>query len=534
MSGSYTSFDPFAFPLGGGTRVIEASAGTGKTYGITFLHLRMLVELELTVDRVLIVTFTNAATADLHQSVRSRLREACRALDGKPIGDDNVKRYVQSLSGEPRARARRALGAALRDYDQAAIFSIHGFCQRMLRDNAFESGAPLDTELLEDERALLRQVAEDFWARETYGATDDFVESLSDRGIDVQRLSELVSQLALRPDVEFLFGDLNDIERGMIEYARAELPRRKRLRRVRSFSDQLHDLERALEPGPAGDRLATAIRARFDAALIDEFQDTNPVQYAIFRRIFADAEMPLALIGDPKQSIYAFRGGDIFTYLGAVRDARAGRFTLDVNWRSDDRLVRAVNLLFDRLDDPFLGDGAIGYPGVRARPRARGEKVLEIDGRFTPALELLLDDTGGAGGDRYYARVAADVARLLGAGARLHPLPGESDEGAEPRPVTAGDVAILVTANRQSSPLQAALRARGIPAVITSEQSVFESAEAADLARLLDAVAHPFDARRVRTALATDLLGLLADDIWRLGDDEQAWEGWLIRFREWR
>jgi exodeoxyribonuclease V beta subunit len=553
MPAGYLAFDPFAFPLEGGTRVVEASAGTGKTYGITFLHLRLLLELEVPVDRIAVVTFTNAATADLRQSVRARLREARRALDGAEVEDENVARYIEALGDGQRARGRQALRAALGDYDQAAIFSIHGFAQRMLRDNAFESGAPFELELLEDERPLIRQITADYWARETYRARPELVACLAAGGVDVDRLTALVAQHALRPDVEFLFGDtagaadlagwtddpelasraIRGFEQGLIQFARGELLRRKRARRLQSFNDQLHDLERALRPSPAGDRLAGAIRARFDAALIDEFQDTNPVQHAIFQRIFAEAGKPLVLIGDPKQSIYAFRGGDIFTYLRAAREAGPERFTLDVNWRSDDRLVRAVDLLFKRLDDPFLGEGAFGYRGIEARPRAREKDVLEIGGRPVPALELLLDDRPG-GDDDYYGRVAADVARLLSAGARVRPLAGEADEGASPREITAGDVAILVTANRQSLPLQTALRARGIPAVISSDQSVFESTEAEDLWRLLDAVAHPSDASRVRTALATELIGLTAADIFGLDDDEQAFEGWLQRVREWR
>jgi len=662
----YRSFDPIDAPLAG-SHVIEASAGTGKTYNLTLLFLRLVVELDLPVERILLVTFTNLATAELRDEVRRRLRQVLEAIDSGEANDEQVSRYLDRLGPERRAGARRQVRRALAEFDQAAIFSIHGFCQRMLQRSAFESGVAFDLTLQTDQWPLCLEIASDFWAREVYAASEPFADHLENiAGIDRDRLALLAALTADKPDVEFLHGDCTDedvepglfaafeaareawragrdearellaplgaakvlkdqyrgakleklfesvgelmarpklvslavpnglraltppglsdgiysgkrathsppahpvfdalgafadelaraeevyanrcraLERDLVEFTRRELARRKRERRVQTFSDQLHDLDRALADPSRGGPLADEIRRRFDAALIDEFQDTNPVQYRIFSRLFRDGATPFFMVGDPKQSIYAFRGGDIHAYLTAVREAGSRPYTLDVNWRADERLIRGVSTLFSRVDDPFLS-ADIGFPEVRPRPAARGRDVLEIDGEFPPPLQLLLDvgdedqDAAAVGpvADEF-GRVAADIARLLdseayiigrGAGAGG----ARRDRGAER--IAAGDIAVLLTANYQAPRLQSALRERGIPSVLETDRSVFDTDEAGELARLLEAVAEPGDSGKVRAALCTDLIGLSADEIWRMQDDDRTWEEWVVRLREWR
>jgi len=666
MSGrDYITFDPLAAPLEG-SHVIEASAGTGKTYNLTLLFLRLVVELDLEVERILVVTFTNMATAELRDEVRRRLRQVLEAIDSGSTRDEQVARYLAGFDPEQTAQARGKIRRALAEYDQAAIFSIHGFCQRMLQRSAFESGVAFDLELQADQRPLCLEIASDFWAREVYSASEPFAEYLERVAkIDRDSLASLAVLASDKPDVEFLYGDCADeeiepalfaafeaaraawqgrcaeardllaplgagkvlkgpyqgakleklfnavgdflappklaslatpkgfanltppgladgvytakrkshappehpvfdalgalseqlswtasvyanrsraLKRGLVEFTRRELARRKRERRVQTFSDQLHDLDHALADSSSGDRLAAEIRRRFDAALIDEFQDTNPVQYRIFSRLFDDGSTPLFMVGDPKQSIYAFRGGDIYAYLTAVREAGSAPYTLDVNWRADDRLIRGVSALFSRVDDPFLS-AEIGFPPVEPRPGAR-RNVLEIDGEFPPPLQFLLDggdeeeseDETAPGADEF-ARVAANIVGLLGSeayviGRGAGPDAERRDRVAER--IVPGDIAVLLTANFQAPKLQAALRERGVASVLETDRSVFDTAEAGELTRLLEAIAEPSNAGRVRAALCTDLFGLSADEIWRMQDDDRAWEDWVVRLREWR
>jgi exodeoxyribonuclease V beta subunit len=662
----YISFDPIQAPLAG-SHVVEASAGTGKTYNLTFLFLRLVLEQQLPVERILVVTFTNLATAELRDEVRLRLRRALQILDGGVAADEQLTGYLAGHDQEESARARQLVRRALANFDQAAIFSIHGFCQRMLHHSAFESGVAFDLTLQADQLPLHRELASDFWAVATYAAPEPFVDYLgSVAKLDRDRLVSLVALAADKPDVKFLYGDCNDeevepglfaafaaartawregresardllqplgsdqilkkpyqdaaldqlleavdaflapshlrslaaptslallspagladgiyagkrkrhdppehpvfdavgalcdqlaradavyanrargLKRGLVRFVRSELARRKRERRVQTFNDQLYDLDRALTDPSGSLRLAAEIRRRFDAALIDEFQDTNPVQYRIFGRLFHDGETPFFMIGDPKQSIYAFRGGDIFAYLTAVREAGSAPYTLDVNWRADHRLIRGVSTLFERVERPFLS-AEIGFPRVEPRPAARDRDVLEIDGEFPPPLQFLLDADDGeepngapASADDEYARVAADIARLLDSeafivGRRASDDGGRRDRDAER--ITAGDVAVLLTANFQAPLLQAALRERGVPSVLETDKSVFGTHEADELMRLVEAVAEPSNPGKLRAALCTDLIGLSANEIWSLQDDDRAWEEWVVRLRGWQ
>ena len=625
---------PLTLPLRG-LHLIEASAGTGKTYTITTLFVRLLVEADLPVDRILVVTFTEAATAELQGRVRDRIAATLR-MDTK----DDLARGLVERFGEDVVQAR--LRRALHDFDECAISTIHGFCSRMLTENAFESGVPFDTELERDLRALYREIATDFWvtrvqdmdpmllgylgkvkvthdalaklaeavvsqpdralvpatvaaedvpslfrecagrARTLWQANREAIETLlredeglygrsyTDRNItnwlaqadDWFSLSEPVpwemgnlikfAPTALHTKVKAgcapiehpcfdAIGELVELSTrldaqvtalrlDLAAYALTEHRRRKEDSSTHTFDDMLQRLDEAVV-GPGGDSLCRAIRRRFSAALIDEFQDTDRTQYRIFSRVYASTGAPLILIGDPKQSIYEFRGADIFSYLQAARDARERAWTLDTNWRSSPRMIRAVNTLFGRTDSPFVYE-AIGF--VPAEPQPKSEDTLVVGGTEEPALQFRLlpraGRTGSQGrivGDwhkRHLPALAAnDIAHLLASRTEL-----------EGRRLVASDVAVLVRENKQALQMQQALREHHIPAVLRSEFTVFDSGEARDVHALLAAVAEPRRASAVRAALATELIGLTGDALAALDEDDPHWDRWLRRFARWR
>ena len=626
--------DPMALPLVG-QHLIEASAGTGKTYTITTLFVRLLVEREMPVERILVVTFTEAATAELQSKIRERIATTAR-LDP---GDDLARCLVERV-GPDAVRSR--LRQALRDFDECAISTIHGFCSRMLSENAFESSVAFDTEIEPDEGGLFRQIAEDFWVNRVQDMDPLMLGYLASQGVGPGSLAVLarsvVSQpdrplvpesvededaaaafrerrdhartlwLAHRDEIEALLStdkglnrlsynaknlprwlegadawfaledpppfDLGPLPRfaptrlhhklkkggiplahpafdaigalcevpalfaaellalrlDMAAYALAEHRRRKEEAGTHTFDDMLQRLDEAVA-GEGGERLCRAIRGRFTAALIDEFQDTDRTQYRIFHRVYAGTGRPLVLIGDPKQSIYAFRGADIFSYLRAARDARDSAWTLDTNWRSSPRMIRAVNEVFERRDQPFVFD-EIRFTAARPQPASRDR--LLAGGEPVPALQLRFvsgdgrtNRQGRMVGDWHRSNVPAlaanDIARMLA-----------SDVEIEGERLKAGDIAVLVRSNRQALHMQDALRQHHIPAVLHSEFSVFETQEAADLHALLAAVAEPSHAGEVRAALTTGLLGLSGDDLMELSEDDPRWERWLRRFARWR
>lgn len=650
--------DPLRLPLTG-VQLIEASAGTGKTYTITTIVLRLLLERELGIERIVVVTFTRAATAELRDRIRRRIATAAAAFEQgvAPEGDLVLEELLRS---KPAERALQLLRAALRDLDRSAIFTIHGFAQRMLQEHAFESGARFDLELVGEQRTLITEVAHDFWAAEiatlsettwralkacnvtfrsvvalahVAAAAPDLPlsQDVSERGFDElersmgalgaawERVAELYARsgaeafaLLQRPGLNQryfapprLAGYRRELEAllsgparlfrtppgalkwlatpnikankghrapehplfdAVAELAQAHEEARKsaaaavdglRCRLVafarervaaeharagtQSFDDSLYGLRGALRGNSrTASALAAQIRSRFPVALIDEFQDTDPVQYEIFQRVYGESRRgeatALFLIGDPKQAIYAFRGADVRAYLQAARDAEAGAdegqgiWTLTTNYRSDPGLITALNHLFGRLDQPFL-DPEIGYTPVSAAPH-RKDVLRRRSGPVTPfEIVYLSREAAGRsssweGTEEWLELAAEEVQRLLDGSFFLETERGEV-------PVEPRHIAILTRTNRQAQDIQEALRLRGIPSVLQGDRTVFEAPEAAELALILRALAEPTNGRAVRTALATRFLGLGAAEIAKLADDEASWEEWSFRFREW-
>lgn len=634
------SFQLDSTPLEPGVTLIEASAGTGKTFTIAGLFLRLLLERNLSVREILVVTFTEAATEELRDRIRRTITEAAFALRHDSAGESSVATLLAPHREQAVTMLAR-LDRALSGFDEAPIFTIHGFCQRTLKDRAFESGTLFDTELLKDDTDLLQQVADDFWRVRFYQSprlevscalADKFspgtffellrtqsrhpqlrvIPALEDKPLTdainalhaafervaklwrtqrdailqafgsgeawakedhrkPEQLEEAVQQAeqcfsdhgptpesldalkffaqssladATRSKCETpahpffeacdAFNESRDsyaiaLNLAFLSFAQAALPRRKQQLKVQTFDDLLTRLHRALH-GTGGEALARQLRSRYHAALIDEFQDTDPVQYQNFRRIFVPSDdtapSQLFLIGDPKQAIYGFRGADIFTYLDAAQAANR-RFTLDRNWRSESRLVSAVNTLFSRVTQPFLFD-EIAFQPVIAAGRADADPLTDANQSTAPLhFWFKRRETDAKTIPSTYAetelprQVASEIVRLLNGAARI----GE-------RPVTPRDIAVLVRKRRQARWMQEALRNAGVPAVLHTEESVFESREATELCRILAALARPQDERRIRAALVTETLGFTGDQLNRLFADEQRWQTLLQEFHE--
>jgi exodeoxyribonuclease V beta subunit len=538
-------FDLLEAPIEGVT-LVEASAGTGKTYAIATLFLRLLLERDLAVDEVLVVTFTEAATMELRDRVRRRLRDAVRAFEN-PKGSDHDPELLRLV-----ARSRRPdhdgkrLSAALLGMDAAAIHTIHGFCQRVLRDSAFDSGVAFETELITDISALRDEIVHDFWAREVADAPDTYVRALYTAKCTPNSCRSLVDLGGRHPEIRLLpelfagaqrwFQGLPperavaQFKRRLMDYARSELDRRKTARGLLSFDDLLGRLCHALR-GPGGPSLARQIQSRYPAALIDEFQDTDPIQYSIFDSIYGprprsldEPRTTLFLIGDPKQAIYAFRGADVFAYMAAARRVPAERrLTMDVNWRSDPALVDAMQLLFNGLQAPFLLEG-IGLPKVTA---SRDKNAFQSPDGENAALEILFVRGEEQGlmnmreGDRIVPGiVAAEISSLLRRGATL-----------DGRKVAPGDIAVLTRTNMQAFDVQQALSAVNVPSVVMGDSSVFERPEAAELQRVLSAVADPSNTQALRAALTSELVGVTASALVTIEQDSEAWDGWVNDFR---
>lgn len=649
-------FDVYRAPLSG-LHLVEASAGTGKTWTISGLYARLILELGLTVEQILVVTFTKAATAELQDRIRRRLRDVLAAFEAGHSEDPFCQGMLE-LHGEQAALAIRRLTRAIGGFDQATIFTIHSFCQRVLGESAFESGADFDCEVVPDERELLQEIVDDFWRREIHPASPSWAAYLAERkqspdgwlaevsnqvgkpfltilgcaapaevsGLERARTAALADAARLwcahRDDIrarllgctgfnaqkvragavetwlreagdtfdgaggagipcptlavpdtlakltttalagavkkneaapvhpffdacetlvnadqalqDALYATLQAMKPKLLAFCNRELELRKTEARVFSYNDLLNRLAAALD-GAQGERLAATIRRRYRAALIDEFQDTDPMQYRIFRTVYGaaqEARQPVFFVGDPKQAIYSFRGADVFSYLQARGEPDIAHATLMTNQRSVPGLIRAVNRLFLGRSEPFLL-ADIPYPEVQPAERERPALRIEDDG--LPLRFLLLPEkhdakgkethyTKGEAASRAAAATAAEIARLLreaGAGtARL----GE-------RPLHGGDIAVLVATHSQARRVEEALRGYGVPSVRQGQDNVFESHEAMELERVLLAVAQPGREPLLKAALATELMGYTGNAIHALAQDEAAFEQRFERFQ---
>lgn len=670
---------PLDFPLHG-SRLIEASAGTGKTWTIAALYLRLVLghgeangfARPLLPPEILVMTFTRAATRELSNRVRERLVQAAAYFRGDSYVDDP---YLEALADSYADDAERLVAAhrlvlAAETMDEAAIFTIDAWCQRMLREHAFDSGILFDEELVSDERALFEDAANDYWRQHVYPLNGHALKSLLAVWHDVEALKGAARELVKRaellgPDCVDENGNPNDmaplgaviagVERAqqarlarlkegwseradameswigshravnprcfngnkmrpeslvkwfealrswaadparvmpdlgdtawrrltphgiadafsrdfsaevpacfehtealkealdgiepmahaLLRHAACNIARRmidlKRRNRQFGFADMLARLKAALE-GVNGEALRKRILDQFPVAMVDEFQDTSPDQYRIFDLLYRVADNDpghgLFLIGDPKQSIYGFRGADIHSYLSARRATEGRHYQLGTNYRSTKALVQAVNRLFEYAEGGnehpgyaagafrFRKDGENPLPFEPVDAAGRGQELVGVDGPFqalavasTPRDDLRADDYR----DFFAHHCAEHIVTLLN-----DPQVGFRDREGGFKRLMPADIAVLVRDRREASAIRRALVQRKVASVYLSDQdSVVDSQEAVDVLRWLQAVASPLDGVLARTAFATATCALSLTELARLSSDELAWE----------
>ena len=650
-----------SFPLLG-KRLIEASAGTGKTYTIANLYLRLLLadfqldkprELALQpVDRILVVTFTRAATEELRGRIRDRIRdlyEDVLRLEQDPEDKNNqIDPYIKALIERTKDNFYNTqqpnkllltdwLQANLAQMDESSVFTIHGFCQRILKQFAFDSGVGFESEMILDAQEYLRRAAQDYWRELAYPMDQEQLSALLGqisspedvfwkvRGWlqhdDIELLPKAKADIdfptawkaaktsydsALKAWQEFSTQDANDLieNSGVDKRSFSKTTRPKRIAAAKVFFSELtsfngkipkdvlelgqenlftktkkgeapehkafrlidqlavdceqmtavlphhmlaqvkakfwasmeqanlmnpDDLLRLLANalnGSHGASLAEHIRRQYPFAMIDEFQDTDSLQYEIFNQVYhtqegIEASSGLYMIGDPKQAIYSFRGADIFTYLQAGKSLdENSRFTLNKNWRSHSDLVSATNELFSRHPEPFVLPGKIEFQSVLAAGNSDDGYFHYREEEKCAPLNILLNSEGtNRDGGRYNAAemCAKSIQQLL------------LKSCLKERAVTAGDIAVLVHNRKQAKLVKDNLKNLGINSVFLSRDSVLNSMEARDLLRWLTAIAEPQNERLLRNALACESLNYNAEYLASLLEDEVRWEAELAQ-----
>ncbi|MDM1715776.1 exodeoxyribonuclease V subunit beta [Thiopseudomonas alkaliphila] len=658
-----------------GSQLIEASAGTGKTYTISAVYLRLVLghgteqtafARPLLPPEILVVTFTDAATAELKDRIRQRLIEAAKvfrlpATSAELVSVDPLLIALRDDFAEQTwSSCAYKLELAAQWMDQAAISTIHAWCQRMLHEHAFDSGYLFKQTLETDFSELEQQVAEDYWREFCYPLTGDLLEQViaqwQSPAILLKQVRPLLGRIATQakpvtsaltavkqqaelqakqqlhqlktqwqqaleaywptleaavqakhlprkhlewlgfvqswaldpqqatfkstsaskrdlawegfqaawkgaaeqcPAPSFLVENwyaatLEQLDRltsqlpeQLLKHAATWIAQRfeqeKQQRSLMGFDDMLNRLDTALQ-GENAQRLAETIRQQFPVAMIDEFQDTDPVQYRIFNQVYAiesnQPETAILLIGDPKQAIYSFRGADIYTYLQARRATESRHHTLDTNYRSSQAMVDAVNYLFAQAEQreakgAFLFDKsqhALPFHTVQAKGRAA---KWTVNGEAAPALTCWLNENLTVNSEHYLAEMAAscatEITRLLTLGQTQQAgfVTDETFHGLKP-----GDIAILVRSFNEAEAVRRELAERKVRSVYLSDRdSVFSTSAAQDLWHWLNGFLHPQDDRLIRAALTTSSLNLSLPQLHSFVEDEVLWEQQVLKFR---
>jgi exodeoxyribonuclease V beta subunit len=648
--------DTLTFPLFGAS-LIEASAGTGKTYTIVNLYIRLLLGhgcVPLGVEQILVVTFTNAATGELKERIRQRLRQAYLDFFAKSSQDNFIQQLIEQSDNVELDCQRLAL--ASKQMDEAAVYTIHGFCHKALTEHAFESGAMYEQSFILDESEWLKIAAEDYWRKHVvtlpqqtlqlllkHWATPDnmlrgigrllsqhatphqtkdiesaikSVNQYADQVTKLKRwwLSNDISQQLSKANlngraklgklptlqdmqafcksdllqIDFdktgwqLFSpeqitkaakkgseDLSHLDFGQFEQLQsmlvscqqnltlafsqhamsvvsANLASHKQMLHLLSPDDLLVGLQRAIsqqaDDSNSGNSLANTIRQNYPAALIDEFQDTDPVQFEVFQGIYGESKEETAseassevssgsssitkacwiMIGDPKQAIYAFRGADIFTYIKAKEWVDSHRhFTLATNWRSAPKLVDGINQLFESSRKGFLFEQSIPFYPVQA---GRDFAGLTVQSKAVESLDfqhLCSSENLPISANEASSQLAIATANQISHWLQL----AKTDQAQiQDRAITAGDCCVLVRNRNEAQVIKNALSEVNVASVFLARKSVFATQIAVDVFRLLKALSQPTDERLLKAALMSELFTFDAQQLDNLFNDESSWQ----------
>ena len=636
-----------------GVSMVEASAGTGKTYTIAMLVVRLIVEFDLPIEKILIVTFTKAATQELSDRIRKRLKETQRCILGEEnsCDDETLLIWIQSL--KDRKGAVEKITAALQDIDMAPVFTIHGFCQRALKEYALLAGSVPEVEVIPDLSTIKTEISEDFWRKIIYplpgkicGAVidsfpkpaslfysvfpsssyfthiepaftpfEEAMESFNKTYIRLstawpkvrdelyERFTNLVIEGKLKKDISKGFeswwngvnayfsgtqdgfplhlhwlqdkGFYDQIHGGKVRkqekkdalvaemalpdaditslleskealilslrcsfamFLQKELQKRMENTGRISYDDIIYKLHSALL-GANGQELRKQLKIQYGAALIDEFQDTDMQQWQIFSSIFAGKGHFLYLIGDPKQSIYRFRGADILSYFQARKSADR-LLSLNTNYRSHPAMVHAVNTLFERRSKPFYYDeNRMPFLAVDGADEKSHRFLVDEDGEYHPLICCQLHEnaeketgkwSGGETAVRVCGFIVAEIIRILNGGLQICE---KSHDGTNKNiPLHPSDIAVLVRNNDHAEEYRNALAAAKVPAVVSSKHSVFISEEVHEVFLLMRAVLEPGDVQLLKNSMALPWFGCTANELLEIWDSMEKFTAFQERF----
>ena len=517
-----------------GRNLIEAAAGTGKTYSIAIMILRWIVDTDYTIDSVLAVTFTNYATAELKERIIKFLEEAVVFFETGKCNDQTIEKVCCRIPEENRKNAVRKLKKAINDFDTASIFTIHGFCRKLIKEHAFEIGIDFKMELSDEvdpannaATAFFRTNITDYNAIDATGgrllenkefrkrvSKDKLKEFISKAGIGVENKKIKVESEDLD---ESASGKLAEIYRDFAERAAMIAKENREKKNVMGYDDILLILYGVLQDkkSKAATALPEIMAEQYSLVLIDEFQDTDPLQYFIFKTLFCNGRHVVFFIGDPKQSIYAFRKADIFSYIEAAKENWIKKYVMKKNFRSSPAALAATNEVFSS-NDIFGADSPIKYEPVEAAKKEE-ECCLKNNGHSVSGM--LVREVGYKTKNEINKKICDHVTqavfKMIKPDSSFKIVEKKNDDITE-RTVVPSDIAVLVATNDFALEICEKLNRAGIPAVFEADNAkelyIFASEEASAMQKLI-AAAVTGEQNDFKALLLTFFYNKTVDDI---------------------
>jgi len=647
-----------------GSNLIEASAGTGKTYSIAMLYLKALLEDKVdSVKNILVLTFTKAATSEIKIRIYSNLLKARKILQSSykknnQTPEDTTLNKILSPYFQDKKSAIKKLSKAIRNFDESAVYTIHGFCNLILNEYAFSSGSLFEKNIITDQSTLVHDCIMDYWRKYAFYApkcaliglenlslndlydiykikennphavlnnatlkyasnsdklekkyeeaeniaheikdslkqitpdelvallpmeslnkriykqskvtksadsilnffqssaplytkninitdlelfTESKINSSYKKNCEQTELHGIFRQLQFFSEIYSHFLEIRDswvtsFKSEMIDFVYQRLSQYKRERGLMYFSDQLLSLHAAVKNG--SENFREKIGKYYQLVFVDEFQDTDPIQYEIINNLFVNRSA-IFFIGDPKQSIYSFRGADIYAYLKA-KDSVENTFTMSTNFRSEPSLVESVNYIFTsnfRKDMPFAID-RVEYSKTDSLHSDENHFFAENISDKTFKIWVLDSEDGkplktGDYMEIVASKTASEISKILELSKEGKAL---ITEKGKTRPVKPADFAVLCRKSEEILKVKNFLDAHNIPAIISVSKSIFESEEAYEVALILTALAEPSNVNIIKNMLITELFGY---DLAYLRDKKESEEfvNFSITFRHYR
>lgn len=591
MAITFKPFNPKTVNLAG-INLIEASAGTGKTYSIALLVLRLIIEKEIPVKEILMVTFTKAAVAELEERIRLFVRKAHKQVQSQELKNDDIGNLLASaIAQTSHQKVQDLLKNAVLFLDETSVLTIHSFCQLTLNEFAFETQQLFGAELLQDTDTILQDEVNQFWRSNVTSISTDLLAYLIPEGLSITSIKDVVKEHISGKtffmyvdnedyslDEEKILGDIkaleieeerlkvefyqfieddkdrlwaisqvkdakksilklcvdNDIDEWLrlisnpktkypkelypdileklgIRKLEAQAPakfiqkiinkitcnainqvslgiKNYKLRNNQlSYDDLISNLNAAILK-PDNTKLIEGLQSKYKAVFIDEFQDTDRLQYQIFDTAF-NTNTIVFYIGDPKQSIYAWRKADIFTYFEAQKAAH-NCYGMNHNYRSAGLYIDAMNVFFS-VDDAFHFKGneqTIDYIKVDSPTPNNKGNLLNGSDLETPITLTKLNNK-----DVIAVAVANQISEILKPNSPFvilsEPVTLSEAKNPNPRPIKPSDIGILVRNKKDGKKIQAQLSKLGIPSVAIIEAKILQSAEAINMLYFLMAVA---------------------------------------------